>query len=221
MQLIYDFFKLSTSADLVDVLINIACAAVISQLIYFVFVRFGNTFSNRRYFGKIFLIVTICTSLIIILLKESLALSLGLVGALSIVRFRAAVKEPEELAYTFLCVAAGLGFGANARGLTLVVVLVVLALLIIRGMISKKTVIKDTYNFSVISETADIDRMVEILSKSGSDVRLRRSDSNGKTVSAQFNVGFSSVSQLKAAVDELKQIDPNIHTSYISASNLI
>ena len=44
------------------------------------------------------------TMLIISIVKSSLALSLGLVGALSIIRFRAAIKEPEELAYLFLAI---------------------------------------------------------------------------------------------------------------------
>ena len=51
------------------------------------------------------------TMLIITVVKSSLALSLGLVGALSIVRFRAAIKEPEELAYLFLTIAIGLALG--------------------------------------------------------------------------------------------------------------
>ena len=45
--------------------------------------------------------------------KSSLALSLGLVGALSIVRFRAAIKDPEELVYLFFCIAIGLTLGAD------------------------------------------------------------------------------------------------------------
>ena len=52
-------------------------------------------------------------SIVIMIVKSSLALSLGLVGALSIVRFRAAIKEPEELVYLFLIIAIGLGCGAN------------------------------------------------------------------------------------------------------------
>ena len=47
------------------------------------------------------------------IVKNSIALSLGLVGALSIVRFRAAIKEPEELTYLFLVIATGLGTGSG------------------------------------------------------------------------------------------------------------
>ena len=57
------------------------------------------------------------------IVKNSLALSLGLVGALSIVRFRAAIKEPEELIYLFLIIATGLGCGAGQIKITIVGVL--------------------------------------------------------------------------------------------------
>jgi hypothetical protein len=66
--------------------------------------------------------------LIITIVKSSLALSLGLVGALSIVRFRTPVKEPEELAYLFMAIAIGLGMGADYRLETSVGTILILAL---------------------------------------------------------------------------------------------
>jgi len=69
--------------------------------------------NNREYFANIFILLAVTTCSVIIIVKYSLALSLGLVGALSIVRFRAAIKEPEELVYLFLTIAFGLAFGAN------------------------------------------------------------------------------------------------------------
>ena len=64
-------------------------------------------------FSKNFVVLGVATCIVIMIVKSSLALSLGLVGALSIVRFRAAIKEPEELVYLFLIIAVGLGTGAN------------------------------------------------------------------------------------------------------------
>lgn len=75
--------------------------------------RFSQTMSNHDSFARLFPLITITTTIVIYIVKSSLALSLGLVGALSIVRFRAAIKEPEELMYLFMCIAMGLGFGAN------------------------------------------------------------------------------------------------------------
>ena len=102
--------------------INISLSSVFMSLFATVFssfllrqlyVRYGRSMNNREYFGNIFILLGVTTCSVIIIVKYSLALSLGLVGALSIVRFRAAIKEPEELVFLFLVIAFGLAFGAN------------------------------------------------------------------------------------------------------------
>lgn len=70
--------------------------------------------------------VGLTTFLVITTVKSSFALSLGLVGALSIVRFRTPVKDPEELAYIFLTIASGIGVAAGQLRLTAAVVLLIL-----------------------------------------------------------------------------------------------
>ncbi len=64
--------------------------------------------------------LTVTTTFIILVVRSSVALSLGLVGALSIVRFRSAIKEPEELAYLFFAIAIGIGLGDNQRLITVI-----------------------------------------------------------------------------------------------------
>ena len=83
-------------------------------------------------FTRVFPLLTIVTTAVIAVVKSSLALSLGLVGALSIVRFRAAIKDPEELVYLFLCIALGLSLGAEQP--LLAIALVAVASLFILGM---------------------------------------------------------------------------------------
>lgn len=77
------------------------------------YLRFSRGVSNRESFSATFIPLTITIVLVITVVKSSLALSLGLVGALSIVRFRAAIKDPEELIYLFFCIAVGLALGAG------------------------------------------------------------------------------------------------------------
>jgi hypothetical protein len=79
--------------------------------------RFGLTISNRDAFSANFPLLTIATVLVIFVVKSSLALSLGLVGALSIVRFRAAIKEPEGIVFLFFSIALGLALGAEYQEL--------------------------------------------------------------------------------------------------------
>ncbi len=92
----------------------------------------GSSPSDSDSITRVFPLLTLVTIGVITVVKSSLALSLGLVGALSIVRFRAAIKEPEELVYLFLCIGVGLALGAGVPLLAIVLVLV--ATLFIVGM---------------------------------------------------------------------------------------
>ena len=89
--------------------LDILLAALFGYLLGRLYIRCGRALSNRREFAHNFPLLVVTTMLVISIVKSSLALSLGLVGALSIVRFRSAVKEPEELIYLFLAIAIGLG----------------------------------------------------------------------------------------------------------------
>ena len=86
------------------------------------------------------------------IVKNSLALSLGLVGALSIVRFRAAIKEPEELVYLFLIIATGLGCGAGQLKITIVGIIFALLIIFVYSIFLKRIIINntDSLNLAII-----------------------------------------------------------------------
>ena len=65
-----------------------------SVLVQLFYMKYGKSFSEKFNFSKNFVILGITITIVITVVKSSLALSLGLVGALSIVRFRAAIKDP-------------------------------------------------------------------------------------------------------------------------------
>ena len=110
---------------------SLLTATVLCFLIHLFYIRYSSTFSNKFSFSKNFVVLGITTTIIITIIKSSLALSLGLVGALSIVRFRAAIKEPEELVYLFLVISVGLGCGAGQLGITTVGILFTLIVIFI------------------------------------------------------------------------------------------
>ena len=109
----------SGESSIVDFLINIFITIILSYIIGMVYSKYGNSLSNRKKLMQTFVLISVTVMLVISIVKSSLALSLGLVGALSIVRFRTAIKEPEELVYFFVAIALGLGMGANQRLVTL------------------------------------------------------------------------------------------------------
>lgn len=86
----------------------------------------------RRDLGLVLPVICLTTLLVITVVKSSLALSLGLVGALSIVRFRTPIKEPEELAYIFLSIAIGLALGADQHEvatISLPIILIIISII--------------------------------------------------------------------------------------------
>ncbi len=90
----------------------------------FLYRRCSASPSDSDSITRVFPLLTLVTTAVIAVVKSSLALSLGLVGALSIVRFRAAIKVPEELVYLFLCIAIGLALGAEQPLLAIALVVV-------------------------------------------------------------------------------------------------
>jgi hypothetical protein len=100
-------------ATLLRLTLYLIVAGLLSLYLRWVYRCCGASASDAESITRIFPLLTIVTTGVIIVVKSSLALSLGLVGALSIVRFRAAIKEPEELVYLFLCIAVGLSLGAD------------------------------------------------------------------------------------------------------------
>ena len=105
---------------------------VLALHIRYLFRHCSATASSTDSISRTFPLLTVITTAVIAVLKPSLTLALGLVGALSIVRFRAAIKEPEELVYLFLCIALGLALGASQPWLA--VSLVVVATVFVVGM---------------------------------------------------------------------------------------
>ena len=119
-----DFFiNESIQIDIFNFLLNFLVAAILSFCVQMVYLRCSSSLSNKKNFSNNFIVLALTTCLIIMVVKNSIALSLGLVGALSIVRFRAAIKEPEELIYLFLVIAIGLGNGAGQIKITSIGVL--------------------------------------------------------------------------------------------------
>ena len=101
--------NISLSSTIIALILSILGSLIVRWL----YLKYSKSLNNKEYFANNFVILCLTTCLVIIIVKYSLALSLGLVGALSIVRFRAAIKEPEELVYLFLIIAFGIVFGSN------------------------------------------------------------------------------------------------------------
>ena len=164
--------------------------------------------------------IAVSTTLIISIIKSSLALSLGLVGALSIVRFRTAVKEPEELAYLFLVITMGIGYGANTYLLTTVSTFIILLILVVKGIVFDKESASDVFNLMVSSKELSLEETLALLKKRSESIKVVRIDTNANHHSYFFKAIFKSVNDLSASTKVLKEIDHEVVVQYSAISSL-
>jgi hypothetical protein len=194
--------------------------AVLSFLLGRIYVKYGNALSNRKAFSRNFIVLAITTMFIISVVKSSLALSLGLVGALSIVRFRSAIKEPEELTYLFLTIAIGLGCGA---GLTALTVIAFLGFIAVIWFVNRNQRSLETQNlYLTISSdqpaAIDLKSVVEVLKKHCSGIKLKRTDETPQAIEASFFVEFDDFEKLEQGKKELKSMHNSISITFMDNS---
>lgn len=207
-------------------LLNLGVGVVLSLILRAHFRRFGSTLSNREEFAQVFPFVLLTTVLIISVVKSSLALSLGLVGALSIVRFRTPVKEPEELAYLFIAIAIGLGLGANQTLATVAASLVILTVMAALSTARKSTAGKSLYlsvdlrNRETGDHEGSLARISEIILRHVTKNDLRRYDVRENGLEAVYFVDILRFEDLSALADELRRSFPDIGVTFIDQNQM-
>lgn len=108
-----DFLSSVDSISLVDIALALVLSFALGLFIFFVYKKtyMGVMYSSS--FGVTLVALTMITTVVILAVTSNVVLSLGMVGALSIVRFRAAIKEPLEIAFLFWAIAAGIVLAAG------------------------------------------------------------------------------------------------------------
>lgn len=207
---------------------NLLIGALLSLVLRWHYRRFASTLSNREAFLDVFPFILLTTLLIITVVKSSLALSLGLVGALSVVRFRTPIKEPEELAYLFLAIAIGLGLGANQTLSTVFATLTILAVVALLKAQKQQSAAKNLF-LSIDwndngSQPPGVEKRLEVLNDliTQHTVRsdLRRFDVRDHSFEATYLVDIENEAQLTGLIDRLRQDHPGIGITFIDQHQL-
>jgi hypothetical protein len=222
-----DFF-LGEELDLRTTLINLVLVLVLGQILAWHYVRFSPVLSNKPKLARIFVFIAATTMLVISLVKTSLALSLGLVGALSIIRFRTPIKEPEELAYLFLAIGVGLGMGADRRITTIVVFA---GILLYMGAISLRTtrslpprmIVHVTGQLDSTAEgaaEATLRALIAEVEKDVPRVDLRRVDMEGGDFNATLVLDLERSDQVAELLTRVRKVLPSGSVSVIDGNGL-
>lgn len=218
------FYQLKDLINPLSFVIDLIVCTLLSLSVATFYIRYGNAVSNRARFAANFVPLALTTMSIMIIVKPSVALSLGLVGALSIVRFRAAIKDPEELTYLFLTIAIGLATGADQPLIAIIVVLFILLFLYLSKRIANDHSFKKEDRFYV-NVTTDLSTMLpinEALKASFREVELKRLDTlPNKGLDLSFICKMASIEQVQAAKDTITALSERTDVSIIDQPDLI
>jgi hypothetical protein len=205
--------------------LNLAIGTLLVLVVQHHYRNYSSTLSGQEQFARVFPYITLTTLLIITIVKSSLALSLGLVGALSIVRFRTPIKEPEELAYLFICIAIGLGLGANqimaTVGSTAFILVVTGVMSNKRGQQGDKALYLSVSLPQGESESGPLlGKLNETMGSNGARTDLRRFDLREGALEANYFVEVSNPESLEGLVNRVKKAFPGAGVSFIDQSRL-
>ena len=215
--------EFSNNIPLDEFLLNIIVTAILISLLRLFYINFGSAISNRRKFAANFLPLALGTLLIIMIVKSSIALSLGLVGALSIVRYRAAIKDPEELTYLFIAIGIGLAGGANQPILAIVAFTFIVLLLYLSKRFTGHNAFKkeDRLFVNIHTDVDSLEQITKVLTDILPYVELKRLDTLEKGLDVSFICKAESLKQISTLKDNVQKLSDATRLSIIDQPDLI
>ena len=203
--------QVADNSSLVFTVLCLILTLFCSYILKFTFEKKSNSLSSKYQLSNMIPILSATTFLVILIVKSSLALSLGLVGALSIVRFRTPIKEPEDLVYLFLSIGIGIGFGAFQVISTLIIFFIIIIFIWL-----KKTNFDDVqndYNFEITFKNNkvykdNIDKINKLLKKNTDHINFIKQETyENENINISLKLKFNKYNQIKNITSDLEKIN--------------
>ena len=204
---------------------NVFIVCFLAYILGIFYNKYGRSLSNRASLASNFPLLALATMAIITVVKSSLALSLGLVGALSIVRFRTPIKEPEELIYLFICIALGLSVGADQRIIAILILIstIILVLITNRSKLTNKSKSGFFTIFINSQNKFDEDSVIEIIKIHSDKVIVNRFSANldsGET-DICLDIAINSFDSIVKIKKDLLKISKEINLEIVDSSKIV
>ncbi len=204
--------------DSTAIAVNFILCVIMSFIARLFYIRFSTSLTGKHHIGTVIPILATIVFSVILVVKSSLALSLGLVGALSIVRFRTPIKEPEELVYLFLAISIGLGYAAGYSLLTTVLTLAIL-LMIYLWLSNKSISNKDEYNLTLDWQKKDLtfEKILQTVMGFSKSLKLIRLNKGPVNNTAVFLITPDIENGLDEIIAQLNVLDETIDISFFES----
>ena len=200
---------------------NLILAGLLALVIRGLYIGFAPVPSNRHAFGNLFPLFTLTTVLVIVVVESSLALSLGLIGALSIIRFRTAIKTPDEVAYLLFCIAVGVALGARQRPLAVAVVVIVFLFVVVHQRLWPRT--PDRTLLLIVSGDAERffeEHALEQIPPVVQEFRMQRLEQEGDRIELSAVVTVTGPGGVAQLVADIRKKLPAFQFSFVEADEI-
>ena len=219
------FLNENIQIDLENFVLNLFVVIILCFLIQLAYNKISRSLSNAENFSSNFILLGLTTTIVITIVKSSLALSLGLVGALSIVRFRAAIKEPEELVFLFLIIAVGLGCGAGQINIAVVGTLIAIIIIFIMyfSKRNKQEISIDKFNVSLISnkklDKDNLKKIIDLVSNYSLQSEFISISQHSDSTTINLLSKFKNINNINELDKKLKKKFPNLNFVFVKDSS--
>lgn len=203
--------------SLPTVMLNLLLCMVVVSLVGWFYKKYSRSLGGKSHVGAVLPLIGLTVFMVITVVKSSLALSLGLVGALSIVRFRTPIKEPEELGYLFLTIAVGLGFGAGFELMTLLITATILLYLYFSSSAKNTSRVDGEYTLVLNLSGSKYDDATKMIGERVLGSKVIRVESVENRINAYINVSVSSAFDLQQIIVDLKEHDDSVEFNIVES----
>jgi len=194
----------STTISLYTIIFTLIYAFLISLFVYFIYKLTTKSVIYSKKFNISMCLMSIITSAIVLSMQSNITVSLGMVGALSIVRFRTAIKEPRDLLFLFWSISNGIIIGSQIYSIAIVLAIVLgIAMLFFDIIPEKRTpCILVIYYKSI--ETKEIE---SILSKNKIKYKFKSNNINNKESSIIYEINIKNNKDFMNDISSIKGIN--------------
>ena len=202
-EILFNLFNGVDSLAVENIIFNIIVTTLLALFIYFVYKK---TFSGVIYsqdFNITIVMVCIITGIVMMLIKNNLALSLGMVGSLSIIRFRTAIKEPRDIGFLFWAIAVGISAGTNEFLISIIGSIIIAILLFIFNR-----VVYIDYSFLLVlrGEEFDTKKISDILNEYNVPFKLRMKTTRDDFVEITYELKLKLIDE-EFIIKSIKSIE--------------
>lgn len=195
-----------------QILISMCITVLLSMFIYWVYKKTYSGVMYSKNFNITIMLISTVTSMVMMIIGSNLALSLGMVGALSIIRFRSAIKDPKDIGFLFWGIAIGLSTGTGIYIIGIIGSIFIAFLLFIfdRGIYND-----NCYLLIVKGNDINFDKIESIIKEHTNKFNLKMKNSTDIFTEATYEIKLKR-NEDNEILRELKTIENIININIVS-----